>query len=112
MSFAASLVQALPVFVVAMACTAGARILQKMREWAYWEGVWPCLSPWGVVRLRTLSSYWNDPGKDGPHSELFFFLIRKVAGGSHAGSAVGALCLCGNAQGVCVDWSAPFGNRR
>ena len=33
--------------------------------------------PRDVVRLRTSSSHWNDPGKGGPHSELFFFLIRK-----------------------------------
>ena len=30
-----------------------------------------------MVRLRTSSSCWNVPGKYGPHSELFFFLIRK-----------------------------------
>ena len=43
----------------------------------YWEGVWPHLDPWDVVRLRTSSSYWNAPGRYGPHSELFFFLIKK-----------------------------------
>ena len=36
-----------------------------------------CLDPWGVVRLRTSSSSWNDLREYGPHSELFFFLIRK-----------------------------------
>ena len=41
------------------------------------EGLWPCLYPWDVVRLRTSSSYWNDPVKYGPRSELFFFLIKK-----------------------------------
>ena len=71
----------LPVFVVAMACSiAGARILQEMWEGAHWEGVWPCLDPWDVVRLRTSSSNWNYPRKYGPHSELFFFLIRKGPG--------------------------------
>ena len=54
-----------------------AKILQKMWEGPHWEGVWPCLDPWDVVRLRTSSSYWNVPVKYGPHSELFFFLIRK-----------------------------------
>ena len=29
----------------------------------HWEGVWPCLDPWDVVRLRTSSRCWNDPGK-------------------------------------------------
>ena len=53
-----------------MACgTAGTKILQKMREGPDWEGVWLCLDPWDVVRLRTASSYWNVLG--------FFFLIKK-----------------------------------
>ena len=61
-----------------MGCSiAGAKILQKMWEGPYWEGVWLCLDPWDVVRLRTSSSSWNVLGKYGPHSELFFFLIRK-----------------------------------
>ena len=30
-----------------------------------------------MVRLRTSSSYWNGPEKHGPHSQLFFFLVRK-----------------------------------
>ena len=29
------------------------------------------------VSLRTGSMEWNGPGKYGPHSELFFFLIQK-----------------------------------
>ena len=29
------------------------------------------------VRLRTASTYWNVPGKSGPHGELFFFLLMK-----------------------------------
>ena len=29
-----------------------------------------------VVRLRASSSHWYDPGKYGPHSELFFFHMR------------------------------------
>ena len=41
------------------------------------EGVWPCLDPWDVVRLRTPSSYCTVPEKHGPHSELFIFLIKK-----------------------------------
>ena len=39
-------------------------------------------------------------------------LHREGAGGSHEGSAVQALRLCGNAQGVCADWLTPFGSRR
>ena len=50
---------------------------QNMWEGAYWEGVLLCLDPWDVLRLRTSSSYWNVPGKYGPHSELFFFLVKK-----------------------------------
>ena len=61
-----------------MACSiAGAEVLQKMWEGHYWEGVWLFLNPWAVVRLRTSSSYWTDPGKCGSHSELFFFFFRK-----------------------------------
>ena len=52
-------------------------LVVAMWEGAYWEGVWLCLDPWGVVRLRTSSSSWNDLREYGPHSELFFFLIRK-----------------------------------
>ena len=93
-------------FVFAMAGSiVGAKILQKMWGEPYWEGVLPCLDPWDVVRLRTSSSC---PGEHGPHSELFFFLIRKEAGGSHEGSAVQSFCLCGNAQGVCADWLKPL----
>ena len=65
-------------FVVAMAFSiVGAKILQKMWRGPYWEGVWLCLDPRGVVRLRTSTSYRNVPGKNGPHCELLFFLIRK-----------------------------------
>ena len=46
-------------------------------EGPYWEGVCPCLDPWDVVRLRTSSSSWNVLVKCGPHSELFFFSVRK-----------------------------------
>ena len=57
----------------------GTKILQKMREGPYWEGVWPCLDPWDTVRLRTAIHLLDVPGnvpvKCGPHSELFFFLI-------------------------------------
>ena len=68
----------LPVVVVAMACRIlGAIFLQNQWEGAYWEGVWPCLEPWDVVRLRTSSSYWNVPENYGPHSELFFFFVKK-----------------------------------
>ena len=47
-----------------------------MWEGPYWEGVWPSLDPWDLMRLRTSSSWWNDPGKYGPHSELVFFFVR------------------------------------
>ena len=47
-------------FVVAMACSiVGAKILQNMRQGPCWEGVWPHLDPWDVVRLSTSSSPWN-----------------------------------------------------
>ena len=50
----------LPAFVVTMACSiVGAKILQKMWDGAYWEGVWPYLDPWDVVGLRTTSGVWN-----------------------------------------------------
>ena len=68
----------LPAFFVAMAFgIAGAKILQKMWEGPYWEGVWPHLDPWDVVRLRTSSRVWNIPEKYESHGELFFFLIQK-----------------------------------
>ena len=71
----------LPAFVVAMAFSiAGTKIVQKMWEGPCSKGVWPCVDPWDVVRLRTSSSSWNVPEKSGPHSKLFFFLIRKETG--------------------------------
>ena len=67
----------LPAFVVAMAFSnVGAKIVQKMREGTYWEGVWPFLEPWDVEGLRTTSGVWNVLGKYGPYGELFFFLRR------------------------------------
>ena len=36
------------------------------------------LGPRGRGASATSVSYWNDPGKQRPHSELFFFLVRKV----------------------------------
>ena len=36
-----------------------------------------CLDAWDLVLLRTASTYWNVPGKYGPHGELFFFLVKK-----------------------------------
>ena len=47
-----------------------------MWEGPYWEGLWPCLDIWDIVRLRTSSSYWNVLAKYGPYSELFF-LVKK-----------------------------------
>ena len=62
----------------AMACSCvGTEILQKMWEGMFWEFVWPCLDPWDSVRVRTASTHWNVPWKNGPHGELFFFLINK-----------------------------------
>ena len=42
-----------------------------------WEKVWPYVDLWDSVRLRTASTHWNVPRKYGPHSELFFFLMKK-----------------------------------
>ena len=43
-----------------------------------WEEVlWPFLSAWDCVRLRTTSTQWNVPGRYGPSGELFFFLLEK-----------------------------------
>ena len=61
--------------------------------------------------MRTAFTYWNVPRKFGPHGELFFVLVKKElvmvskdVSSTHFG-------LCGNAQGVCADWSTPFGSR-
>ena len=63
---------------IALACSCvGTEILQKMWEGPFWEGVWPCLDPWDSVHLRTASTYWNVPGKYGPHGELPFFHVKK-----------------------------------
>ena len=62
------------VMAVSAAC---ATSLQKVWEGSSWEGMWPFLDPWDVVRLRTSSCVGGVPGKYGPHGELFFFLIKK-----------------------------------
>ena len=46
------------------------------------------LNPWDVVRLRTSSTFWNVPGKYGPHRKLLFFFIKKGALCSQRGSAL------------------------
>ena len=58
-------------------CCVGTEILQEVWEKPIWEGAWPCLDSWDGVRLRTAFTYWNVPGKYGPHGELFFFLVKK-----------------------------------
>ena len=67
---------------------ASARILQKMWEGPHWEGVWPCLDPRDVVRLRTSSSYWNDPEEIWATQGAFLPPHQDGAGGSHEGSVV------------------------
>ena len=37
-----------------------------------------CLDPWDSVRLRTASTFWNVPGKYGPHGELFVLLHQEA----------------------------------
>ena len=54
-----------------------------------WESVWACLDPWDSVRLRTASTRWNVPRKQGPHGELFFFLLKKEP------TAISELVECG-----------------
>ena len=75
----------LPIVVVAMARSmVDAKIVQKRWEGPNWEGVWPCLDPWDVVRLRTSSTHWNVQVKYGPHSEFFLLPHQEGAGGSRA----------------------------
>ena len=52
-------------------------MVSKLWDKPLWEKVWSYLDPWDSVRLRTASTYWNDPGKYGPHVELFFLYIKK-----------------------------------
>ena len=72
-----------------------------------------------LERSRTASTYWNAPGKYGPHGELFFFLIKKepiVLGEviefgpcicCHIPFSADTLKAC-----ALIGWSAPFGSRR
>ena len=47
----------LPVVWDATACIfVGAKILQKMWEGPYWEGVWPCLDPWDSASAHSIHS--------------------------------------------------------
>ena len=35
----------------------------------FWEGLWPCLSPFDVIRVRAAAEEFNDAKKYGPHAE-------------------------------------------
>ena len=50
-----------------LAASLARRCCKRCGNGPIWEGVWPYLDPWDVVRLRTSSTLWN-----GPHGELFF----------------------------------------
>ena len=52
------------------------------------------------------------PGEVWTAWRALFLAYQEGAGGGFERSAVQALCLCGNAHGVCACWSTPFGNRR
>ena len=65
----------------------------------------PCLDPWDIVRLEC-------PGEMLATQRAFLLPYQEGVGGSLGGSVVQALRLCGNAQGVCADWFAPFGSGR
>ena len=51
------------------------------------------------------------PGEIWATQRAFLLPHQEGVSGSYEGSAVQALCLCGNAQGVCSDWFAPDGSR-
>ena len=90
----------------------GAKILQKMRDGPCWEGVWPYLDPWDVLKLRTTASVWNVPGKYGPHGELFFFLKKKEPFVLTKAVEFRPLCYCGDTESMCIDWFALDGRRK
>ena len=52
------------------------------------------------------------PGKYGPHGELVFFLIKKEPLAFTKAVVFETFCSCGDAQGMCFDWSAPDGRRK
>ena len=56
---------------------AGIGFFQSLLERPIWKGVWPYLDPMDSVCLRAASVECNVPGKYGPQSELFFFLMHK-----------------------------------
>ena len=111
---------------MAMACSCVCtKILQKMWEGPFWEGVWPCLDPLDSVRLRTASTYWNISGKYGPHnerraievigqdwsSEVALFLegweLGRVALSCHMAMNL----LCQEMTDACWDSSGSLGSR-
>ena len=66
----------------------------------------------GPMRQCTpASTNWNVPVKYGPHGEHYSILIKEEQVAVFERSAVQALCLCGNTQGVCADRSAPVNSR-
>ena len=49
----------------------GTKILRKMREGPFWEGVWPCMDPWDSVHLL------ERPGKVWAACRALFLSIKK-----------------------------------
>ena len=53
------------------------RVVSDLMPLLLEEVLWPFLNAWDSVRLRTTSTQWNVPGRYGPYSELFFFLLEE-----------------------------------
>ena len=58
---------------------AGVGFLQSLWDKPIWEGAWLYMDPMDSVCLRTASMEWNEPGKYGPHGELFVPIQKEPA---------------------------------
>ena len=89
-----------------------AKILQKMWEGAILGRRLALPGSTGRCAFAHIIQLLECPGEVWATQRAFLLSHQERAGGSHEGSAVRALRLCRNAQGVCADCSAPFGSRR
>ena len=91
-----------------MACSiVGAKILQKEVGRALLGRRLAFPDPLDVVRFAHVIQLLACPGEMWATHRSFLLLYREGAGGSHEGSSVQALGLCGDAPGVCADWFSP-----
>ena len=99
----------LPAFVVAIACSiVGAKICKRCGKGPIGKASG---LTWTHVMLCVCAQH-PASGEIRVARRALFLPHQEGASCSHKGSAVKALCSCGDAQCMCFDWSTPYGSRR